>query len=64
MIGYNGTDFSIISNEYLRQNGVPGSMHVRDIMEDSHENLWIANNGSGILKYNGKEIINFTPKIN
>ncbi|MCB9310812.1 MAG: hypothetical protein H6567_12195 [Lewinellaceae bacterium] len=60
VIGYNGTDFSIISNEYLRQNGVPGSMHVRDIMEDSHENLWIANNGSGILKYNGKEIINFT----
>ncbi len=60
VIGYNGSDFKIITDEYLRLNGVSGSLHVRDIMEDSKGNLWIANNGSGILKYDGKEIINFT----
>jgi hypothetical protein len=35
------------------------SLHIRSIMEDS-KNLWIGNNGIGILKYDGKKIINFT----
>lgn len=60
VIGFNGKDFIIIDDEFLRQNDVPGSLHVRDIMEDSKGNLWIANNGSGVLKYDGKAIINFT----
>lgn len=37
-----------------------GSLHVRAIMEDSKGNLWIGNNGIGVLKYDGKETINFT----
>lgn len=60
VIGYNGSDFKIIDDKFLQQTKVPGSLHVRDIMEDSKGNLWIANNGSGILKYDGKALINFT----
>lgn len=60
VIGYNGSDFKIITDDYLRRNGVSGALHVRDIMEDSKGNLWIANNGSGIFKYDGNKLINFT----
>ncbi|WP_428979064.1 two-component regulator propeller domain-containing protein [Flavobacterium lipolyticum] len=37
-----------------------GSFHVRSIMEDRKGNLWIGFNGMGILKYDGKKIVNFT----
>ena len=60
VIGFNGTDFKIINDQFLQQNNVFGSLHVRDIMEDSKGNLWIANNGKGVLKYDGKAITNFT----
>ncbi|MES2328658.1 MAG: two-component regulator propeller domain-containing protein [Bacteroidota bacterium] len=60
VIGYNGSDFKIITDEYLRLNGVSGSLHVRDIMEDSKGNLWIGNNGIGVLTYDGKKVVNFT----
>lgn len=30
------------------------------MFEDSKGNLWIANNGKGVLVYDGKEAINFT----
>lgn len=60
VIGYNGSDFKIITDEYLRLNGVSGILHVRDVMIDSKGNLWIANNGSGIFKYDGVRIVNFT----
>ena len=60
LFGYNGSAFRIITDEDLAQQGVSGTLHVRDIMEDSKGNLWIANNGSGVFKYDGKEIINFT----
>ena len=29
-------------------------------MEDSKGNLWIGNNGIGVLKYDGKKVIDFT----
>ena len=60
VIGYNGSDFKIIDNEYLGFTDKTGSLHIRSIMEDSKGNLWIANNGIGVLKYDGKETINFT----
>lgn len=60
VIGYSGSDFKILDNEYLGLNAETGSLHVRSIMEDSKGNLWIGNNGIGVLKYDGKETINFT----
>jgi len=60
VIGYNGSDFKILDNGYLGLNAETGSLHVRSIMEDSKGNLWIGNNGIGVLKYDGKQAINFT----
>lgn len=60
VIGYNGSDFKILDNEYLGLNAEFGSLHVRSIMEDSKGNLWIGNNGIGVLKFDGKRTVNFT----
>lgn len=59
VIGYNDSDFKIINNEYLGLTKGKG-LHIRSIMEDSKGNLWIGNNGIGVLKYDGKKVINFT----
>ncbi|WP_165570731.1 ligand-binding sensor domain-containing protein [Chryseobacterium luteum] len=60
LIGYNGSDFKIITDESLGLDETTGFLHIRGFLEDSKGNLWIANNGSGVFKYNGKEVINFT----
>ncbi len=35
-------------------------LHVRSMLEDSHGNLWIGNNGLGVLLYDGQSVSNFT----
>ncbi|MFV7236013.1 ligand-binding sensor domain-containing protein [Flavobacterium sp. ZB4R12] len=60
VIGFNGSDFKILDNEYLGLNAETGSLHVRSIIEDRKGNLWIGNNGIGVLKYDGKKVVNFT----
>ena len=60
LIGYNGSDFKIIDNEYLGFTAKTGGLHIRSIMEDSKGNLWIGNNGIGVLKYDEKKVVNFT----
>ena len=60
VIGYNGSDFKIIDDAFLDLNDQTGHLHARSIMEDSKGNLWIGNNGIGVLKYDGNKVINFT----
>ncbi|MGJ7031587.1 ligand-binding sensor domain-containing protein [Niabella hirudinis] len=67
LIGYNGSDFKIITDETLGLDGKNSSLHIRGIFEDSKGNLWIGNNsgsnplgGIGVLKYDGKEYLQFT----
>lgn len=60
VIGYNGSDFKIINDSILGLNDETGHLHIRSIMEDSKGNLWIGNNGIGVLKYDGKKVVNFT----
>jgi ligand-binding sensor domain-containing protein len=67
LIGYNGKQFKIYDNDTLGLNGTTEALHIRSIMEDSKGNLWIGNNsgsntagGVGVLKYDGKEFIQFT----
>jgi ligand-binding sensor domain-containing protein len=60
LIGYNGSDFTVIKDSTLGLNDETGHLHIRTIMEDSKGNLWIGNNGIGVLKYDGKKIVNFT----
>ncbi len=54
--------FTIIDDEYLGLNEETGFLHVRCIMEDSKGNLWIGNNGIGVLLYDGNKAINFSEK--
>jgi ligand-binding sensor domain-containing protein len=60
LIGYNDSDFEIINDGYLGLNDETGHLHIRSIMEDGKGNLWIGNNGIGVLKYDGKKVVNFT----
>jgi ligand-binding sensor domain-containing protein len=60
LIGYNGINFTIITDEYLGLNKENGFLHIRGIYEDRKGNIWIANNGKGVLVYDGKKAINFT----
>lgn len=60
VIGYNGSDFKIFNDASLGFNDQTGHLHARSIMVDRKGNLWIANNGIGVLKYDGEKVINFT----
>jgi ligand-binding sensor domain-containing protein len=60
LIGYNGKEFKTITDESLGLNGENGSLHIRGFIEDRKGNLWIANNGKGVLVYDGTKAINFT----
>ena len=67
LIGYDGKQFRIFNDDSLGLNGTTESLHIRCILEDSKGNLWIGNNcgnspigGIGVLKYDGKEFIQFT----
>ncbi len=63
VIGYDGKEFTYINNEYLKlpeEPNVNNGLHVRALFEDSKGNMWIGNNGIGILKQEGDQFINFS----
>ena len=60
VIGYTGSKFIVIDNAFLGLNQKTGFLHTRGLLEDSQGNLWIANNGIGVFKYNGKKAVDFT----
>jgi ligand-binding sensor domain-containing protein len=61
VFGYNGKNFTIINDENLGfDENAP--LHIRSILEDSKGNLWIGNNGIGVLLNNGDTTINFSEK--
>ncbi len=74
VIGYDGTslplvlqlnkiehhNFTILNDQNLGYD--PGFLHVRSIFEDRKGNLWIGNNGIGVLRYDGNTTINFSEK--
>lgn len=62
VFGYNGNDFTIITDETLDYDRKINSLHIRSIFEDSKGRLWIGNNGIGVLLKEGDSIINFSNK--
>ena len=60
VFGYDGKSFTIIDDQSLAAIKPLNSMHVRSIFEDSKGNLWIGNNGIGVLLKTGNTIINFS----
>lgn len=64
VIGYNGSDFTLINDESLAYTNSGDRVHVRSILEDSKGRLWIGNNGIGVLLKDGKEIVHFSERNN
>lgn len=62
LVGYNGKHFKILNDDFFGLTKEKGGLHIRGFIEDRKGNLWMANNGSGVLVYDGKEAINFTTK--
>ena len=60
VIGYDGKNFTVIDNKSLNLQKQTGVLHVRSIFEDSKGNLWIGNNGIGVLLRKGDKFIDFT----
>lgn len=60
LMAYNGLNFKILDDKYFGLDARAGSLHIRSIMEDSKGNVWIGNNGIGVLKYNKERVVNFT----
>ena len=60
VVGYDGASFTIIDDKSLGLNEETGYLHIRSIFEDSKGNLWIGNNGIGVLLYDGDTTINFS----
>jgi len=60
VFGFDGSSFTIIDDEYLGLNEATGYLHVRSIFEDSKGNLWIGNNGIGVLLHDGDSTVNFS----
>ena len=62
VFGYNGSDFTIITDETLGYDRKKEPLHIRSILEDSKGRLWIGNNGIGVLLKEGDSIVNFSQK--
>lgn len=62
VFGYDGSDFTIINDETLGRDDKMGALHIRSILEDSKDRLWIGNNGIGVLLRENDTIINFSNK--
>jgi len=64
VIGYDGLTFTVIDDQYLGLSDTTGYLHVRSIYEDTNGDLWIGNNGIGVLKYDRDTTINFSAQQN
>jgi len=62
LFGFNGKSFQKIDNETLGLNIQDEFIHIRSILSDSKGNLWIGNNGIGVLLKVGNSITNFSKK--
>jgi len=62
VLGYDGSRFQIIDDKSIEMTNSKSTLHVRSLLEDSKGNLWIGNNGIGVLLKSGDKIINFSEK--
>ena len=60
LFGYDGKSFDIIDNARLGFTEATGFLHIRSVLADSKGNVWIGNNGIGVLLNDGKSITNFS----
>lgn len=60
VVGFDGVSFTIIDDKSLGLNDTTGRLHVRCVLEDSKGNLWIGNNGIGVILHDGQTATHFT----
>lgn len=60
VVGYDGESFTIIDDKSLGLSDDTGRLHVRCVLEDSKANLWIGNNGIGVILHDGQTATQFT----
>ncbi len=60
VFGYDGHVFTVLDDDRLQRNEASGLLHVRCVFEDRAGNLWIGNNGIGVLRYDGQSVVDFT----
>jgi len=60
VIGYDGRSFTVIDDQSLGHTEETGWLHVRSVLEDSKGNLWIGNNGIGVIRYTDGTASQFT----
>lgn len=60
VFGYDGKSFTIIDDKSLGNDDRTGWLHVRSVFEDSQGNLWIGNNGIGVILHDGHTATRFT----
>ncbi|MEM7571702.1 MAG: two-component regulator propeller domain-containing protein [Bacteroidota bacterium] len=60
IFGFNGTSFEKITNDTLGLDIEIEFLHIRSTLSDSKGNLWIGNNGIGVLLKAGDSIVNFS----
>jgi ligand-binding sensor domain-containing protein len=63
VFGYDGESFTIIDDKSLGLDEGTGSLHVRCVLEDSHGNLWIGNNGIGVIRHDRNGATRFTQEM-
>ncbi len=64
ILAYTSTGHTIINDESLGYTRETGLLHIRSIFVDSKGNLWVGNNGIGVLLKSGDTMINFSRKHN
>lgn len=60
VFGYDGRSFTRIDDASVGLDDTTGRMHVRCVLEDRRGNLWIGNNGIGVVLYDGRAATRFT----
>jgi streptogramin lyase len=61
--GFDGGDWTYITDSTLGFGRDSVYLHIRSVLEDSRQRLWIGNNGNGILLREGDSIVKFSEKM-
>lgn len=64
VFGYDGDKgVKILDAAALGVQGYVGELHVRSVLEDRRGDLWIGNNGLGVLRFDGHETADFSNEM-
>lgn len=64
VVGFDGKSFTFINDSTMHYDGKNKYLHVRSILADSKNRIWIGNNGIGVLLKEGDTVANFSEKMN